>query len=204
MQNFFHVDASSPLKTKVLTSALYLFVEKGYFNTSIPDLVKHSGVSTGTIYKHFGDKQGLANSLMERLIEELYQQEIAIIEPHSSAQARYRALVVWMMQFSLDYPEVMSFILYARHKDYLPNSSHICSSKPFMILRDIVQQGIDSQELRKMDGMVAASLAFGGVLRMVQLHLDGLLERPLMAYLDELTDSAWRAIENPTKLNVKK
>lgn len=196
MQNFFHNTAASPLKSKVLTSALSLFVEKGYFNTSIPDLVKHSGVSTGTIYKHFGDKQGLASSLLAYLIEELYQQEVAVIENHSTAQARYRALVVWMFQFSLDYPGVMEFILYARHKDFLPNSSHICSSKPFMLLRDIIAQGIESQEVRRMDVMVAASMAFGSVLRMMQLHLDGVLNQPLMAYVDELTDTAWQAIES--------
>lgn len=203
MQNFFQIDTGSPLKTKVLTSALCLFVEKGYYNTSIPDLVQHSGVSTGTIYKHFGDKQGLANSLMELLVEELYRQELAIIAAQDTTQARYRALVMWIVEFSLDYPEVMSFILYARHKNYLPNFSHICSSKPFMILRDIIQQGMASQEVRPMDVMIAVSLAFGSVLRMVQLHLDGVLEKPLMAYVDELTETAWCAIANPHKTIVK-
>lgn len=203
MQNFFQIDTGSPLKTKVLTSALCLFVEKGYYNTSIPDLVQHSGVSTGTIYKHFGDKQGLANSLMELLVEELYRQELAIIAAQDTTQARYRALVMWIVEFSLDYPEVMSFILYARHKNYLPNFSHICSSKPFMILRDIIQQGMASQEVRPMDVMIAVSLAFGSVLRMVELHLDGVLEKPLMAYVDELTETAWCAIANPHKTIVK-
>ncbi|HEY9017993.1 TetR/AcrR family transcriptional regulator [Thiomicrospira sp.] len=203
MQNFFQIDTGSPLKTKVLTSALCLFVEKGYYNTSIPDLVQHSGVSTGTIYKHFGDKQGLANSLMELLVEELYRQELAVIAAQDTTQARYRALVMWIVEFSLDYPEVMSFILYARHKNYLPNFSHICSSKPFMILRDIIQQGMASQEVRPMDVMIAVSLAFGSVLRMVQLHLDGVLEKPLMAYVDELTETAWCAIANPHKTIVK-
>lgn len=140
---------------------------------------------------------------MELLVEELYQQELAIIAAQDTTQARYRALVMWMVEFSLDYPEVMSFILYARHKNYLPNFSHICSSKPFMILRDIIQQGMASQEVRPMDVMIAVSLAFGSVLRMVQLHLDGVLEKPLMAYVDELTETAWGAIANPHKTIVK-
>ena len=47
------------------------FVKKGFFNTSIPDLVEDSGVSTGSIYHAFKDKQSIAESLMETLLEQI-------------------------------------------------------------------------------------------------------------------------------------
>ena len=47
-------------RDQVMASALRLFTGQGYFNTSIPDIVKDSGISTGSIYHHFGDKEGIA------------------------------------------------------------------------------------------------------------------------------------------------
>lgn len=191
---FFQAKTTNDLRAKVLNSALALFVEKGYFNTSIPDLVKHSGVSTGSIYKYFGDKEGLADKLMEALVDELYQQQKTLLAQHHTAQARYQALVRWLIQFTLDYPAVMSFVLYAKHQAFLPDSSSICSSKPFMMLRDVIAEGMASQEVREMDVMIAAALAFGSVLRLLQLGLDGVLPRPLGDYQEELIESGWRAI----------
>ncbi|MGE4502211.1 MAG: TetR/AcrR family transcriptional regulator [Thiomicrospira sp.] len=192
--SFLHHVSMPPLQAKVLNSALVLFVEKSYFNTSIPDLVAHSGVSIGSIYKHFGDKEGVARTLLERLVEEIHQQQRAVLATQQTAQQRYQALARWMCQLTLDYPQVMGFVLYARHQAFLPDSSSICSSKAFMLLRDEIAAGMATGEVRQMDVMVAASIAFGSVLRLMQLHLDGVLEKPLMDYLDELLAACWRAI----------
>ncbi|MBX3704195.1 MAG: helix-turn-helix transcriptional regulator [Steroidobacteraceae bacterium] len=40
-----------------------LFVERGYFGTSVHDIVGASNVSIGSIYHHFGDKAGIARAL---------------------------------------------------------------------------------------------------------------------------------------------
>ena len=67
-----------------------------------------------------------------------------------------------------------------------------------MLLRDEIAAGIASGEVRQMDVMVAASVAFGSVLRMMQLHLDGVLPCPLMDYFDDLIEAGWRAIAAPS------
>ena len=160
-------------------------------------MVKHSGVSTGTIYKYFKDKEGLARALMARLIDDIVVQEQAIIQAHQGGQNQYRALVTWMFEFTEDYPTVMAFLLYARHQAFLPDRESVCSSKPFLILRDVIGRSIASGEVKPMDLMVAASLAFGGVLRLIQLHLDGVLPKPLLSYRDEMITVGWQAIAQP-------
>lgn len=192
----FFKNLNSTLQTKVLESALELFVKKDYFNTSVPDLVKHSGVSTGSIYKYFGDKEGVARTLLEQLVEELHQQQLELLNSTTSCQQRYLALSRWMFELTVNYPQVMSFVLYARHQAFLPDSSTICSSKVFMILRDVLAKGMEDNEVRKMDVMVASAVAFGSVIRMMQLHLDGALTQPLMGYFKELTETGWQAIQH--------
>jgi len=193
-------DQLSKAKIKVLNSALELFVEKGFFNTSIPDLVKHSGVSTGSIYHGFQDKQAIAEALMQTLLMQVEHQQNLILNQYESSWQRFYHLCKWMMETAEAYPHVMEFILSARHKEFMPDSLPICSAKPFMILRDVIQQGIQQGELKNMDVMVAAASSYGGVLRLIQLRLDGLLEQPLNHYLDDITTTCWQSIAtNETK-----
>jgi len=184
----------SPAKQKLLNSALELFMQKGYFNTSIPDLVKDSGVSTGSIYHAFKDKQALAEALMKALLEQIESEQKVLLEQNHSSWKRFYALSHWMMITAEQHPQAMQFILNARHKEFLPNLPPICSSQPFLNLRQVVQQGMDEGELIEMDLMVAASSSFGGVMRLIQLGLDGMLEKPLTTYLDAITRTCWRSI----------
>ncbi|MGC9386620.1 MAG: TetR/AcrR family transcriptional regulator [Hydrogenovibrio sp.] len=194
MLNLFETAHISASKKRILNSALILFVEKGFFSTSIPDLVRHSGVSTGSIYHAFKDKESLATQLMQHLLETIEAEQLDVLGQHTGVKARYFALVRWMLQFAERYPEAEQFILYARHKEFMPGLAPICSSKPFMILRDVIQEGQDEGVLRPMDVMVASSIAYGSVLRLIQLSLDGVLTTPLMSHFDELTEAAWRAL----------
>ncbi len=55
----------------ILDSALRLFSDKGYFNTSIHDIVRDSNISIGSIYHHFKDKRGVALALYRSTTEQM-------------------------------------------------------------------------------------------------------------------------------------
>lgn len=50
---------SDDVKSKVLASARKLFIEKGYAQTTIREMSIISGVSSGSIYHFFADKEGV-------------------------------------------------------------------------------------------------------------------------------------------------
>ena len=54
-------------KSRVLREARRLFVQCGYHNVSMPDIVKAAGVSTGAIYSYFPNKEALAREIHERV-----------------------------------------------------------------------------------------------------------------------------------------
>jgi len=58
--------------TKFLDVAYRLFLDNGYENVSMNDIVKHSGGSLATLYKHFGNKEQLFVFLLEQQSEELF------------------------------------------------------------------------------------------------------------------------------------
>ncbi len=179
----------------VLKAAIHLFTEQGYFNTSVPDIVQKSGVSTGSIYHHFGDKTGIAKALFEMLIERMEKVFDDIERKHDSVKSRCRAVIAYLFQLTEEEPEVMTYMLFIQHKEIMPNMAPVCSSKPFTKMRQMVVDGMANGEIKTMDNMVAAASLFGGAFRLISLRLDGVLERSLMEYLDEIWSCARQSVQ---------
>jgi len=186
--------ALNPARERVLDAAMRLFTRQGYFNTSIPDIVQASGVSTGSIYHHFGDKEGIARILFETLVNRMEAEFERIERQHATAVDRCRAVIALLFRITEEEPDVMTYMLFVKHREFMPEVAPVCSSRPFRHMRQMVERGMDSGEFRRLDPMVAAAAVFGGALRLIHLRLDGILERPLPDYLDEVWDCAWRAV----------
>jgi AcrR family transcriptional regulator len=50
---------------KILQSALELYAKEGYNATSTSKVAKHAGVSEGLIFRHFGNKEGLLQAILD-------------------------------------------------------------------------------------------------------------------------------------------
>lgn len=187
--------SSKPLAEKVLQTALQLFSEKGYFSTSIQDIKREAGVSTGAIYHHFQNKEQIAQSLYQSLMERIENEMLPILDENKDCLTRCHKLIQLLFKMAEKEPKMMQFILLAKHKEYLPNEVPICSSRPFLMMRSVLEQGMLSGEVRQMEPWVAATAMFGGALRMTNLYLDGVLEQPLDSYLDAIVDCGWRAVK---------
>lgn len=62
-------------RTQIIEAAIACFIERGYINTSMSDIIKASGLSSGSIYSHFSGKEDiLISAINERLnsVKELY------------------------------------------------------------------------------------------------------------------------------------
>ncbi len=51
---------------RILTAALHLFAKQGYTSTSTSKVAKEAGVSEGLIFRHFENKQGLLDAIMQQ------------------------------------------------------------------------------------------------------------------------------------------
>ncbi|WP_019626283.1 TetR/AcrR family transcriptional regulator [Thioalkalivibrio sp. ALJT] len=190
------------LRKLVLDTALERFSRDGYFNTSIHDIRRQAGVSIGSIYHHFGNKEALAKALYDDLLQRMDAGLAEVMERESGCRARCDGIIAFLFRVAQEDPRTMRFVLEARHREFLPQEPPVCSSQPFLRMRECIEQGIATGELRPIEVPVAATAAFGGTIRLLQLHLDGALEAPLSRYLMSMQEAAWRAIArepfNPT------
>lgn len=75
----------------ILTTALALFAEKGYGETTLRDIAGSAGVSLGLTYRYFARKEELILALYQRLAQDL-EEEVRAMPPSPLASRFTRAI----------------------------------------------------------------------------------------------------------------
>ena len=137
-----------------MTAALKLFVNQGYHNVSVHDVQKQANVSIGSIYKHFGGKEGIAKELYNRLLSEMNQMVDEILAENNSVIEKCNRVIELLFKYTETRSDIIAFVLHAKHTEFISDEAPICSAEPFQKIRDMVQLGIDKGEILAFDWWV--------------------------------------------------
>ena len=66
-------------KEQILDISLSLFLEKGYDNTSISDILSNLNIARGTLYYHFESKEAIMDEIIERSIKSVIEEAKGIV-----------------------------------------------------------------------------------------------------------------------------
>jgi AcrR family transcriptional regulator len=185
------------LRDEIIQAALKLVTEKGYFNTSIADICKQADVSTGTIYHYFKTKESIVDALFQEVLQNLSDSIEEITAKSNHTFERLRAIAELFFALTEEAPEVMRFMVCVRHQEFLCDRPPLSLAKPFQQLTWIMQEGIKAGDIRRMDPAVASACFYGTIVQMVQMRLDGALDRPLNWYLLDTWTAIWRMLSPP-------
>jgi len=185
------------LQQIILDSALRLFTTKGYFNTSIQDIRRDANLSIGAVYHYFPSKEELASALYNSLLEKITADFLAIKNRYDTAHDQCKAIMSLLFDLTESKPEQMAFMLYAKHREFIPTVTPICSSRPFAIMREMVQAGIEKKEIVDLDLTIVSNCLFGGMFRLINLRLDNTISGPLPEQLESVWNCSWRSIAAP-------
>ena len=181
-------------RSLIVSTALKLFSSKGYFNTSVQDIKNSADISIGSIYHHFSGKDAIARALYEELLLKMQGMIETIGQQNNSAHDRCKEVVRQLFLMTEYDPQAVQFVLLGKHQEFLPDEAPICSSRPFELMKDMVQQGMHDDEIHGNDASIAAACLFGGPLRMIGLRLDGIVTEPLPEQLNKVWEYAWQAV----------
>ena len=92
--------ATSTRREAILAAALTCFDELGWSATTIADIRERSGASTGSIYHHFGDKEGIAAALYAETLRSYREALGERLDRTRTAKGLVRALVLHHIEWS--------------------------------------------------------------------------------------------------------
>lgn len=181
---------------RVFKSARKLFVDKGYYRVSIPDIVRSSGVSTGAIYNLFGSKENLAKILHKKTLGDFNEMFLQRLQGRETIQERLRAFAELVYELTEEDPAMMEYLLFMKHAEFMEDAAPVCFTEPFQVIRRIIAEGMERGEIRRGDLFITAVSYTGAILRPAQLRIQCVLKEPLPTLTDVLVANAWAAIKS--------
>jgi len=185
-------------KREIMRVACKLFAEKGYHNTTIPDIAKALNMSVGNLYNYFSSKEELAKEIMLYTSKLLGEKLRKVNELNTDFKEKSRRLVRSFIETALEEPELINYFL----KVYLVNrevfkdgcEGFACVSEVVTEIMIFVSDGVEEGVFRNQDFFTAFVTIMGPLGGIVFLYNEGLLEKSLPEYIDELAENIWKAL----------
>ena len=149
---------------EIMDAALELFTEKGFAATRMCDVAKLAGISKGTLYLYFENKEAIFHSVVHEMIEPQLDQNDELIENYNgSAEALLHDLIVgwWQSVIETKLSAIPKLVIsesgnFPEMAKFFMNNVAIRSRNTFV---KAIQYGIDKGEFKKCNPVAAARLA---------------------------------------------
>lgn len=77
-------------REQLLGTASQLFVEKGYADTPMEELVSRAGMTRGALYHHFQDKRTLFEAVVERAVDRMGERMAVLSKADAARQSKHK------------------------------------------------------------------------------------------------------------------
>ncbi len=187
-------------RDSILDASLYLFSEKGVYQTSLVDISTQAKLSKASLYKHFQNKEAIADALHYDLTERLEQTITDIDENNSTAIGCLRSIVEFLIDLTEQAPTVARLL-------FCPKDMGLTRNKPrsecypiFQQIINILEAGMNAGELERVHPKLAYCTFMGILSSAIALHLDEELNGSLSQHVSDVWYPIWRALgKNPNR-----
>jgi AcrR family transcriptional regulator len=141
---------------ELLSAALDLFVEKGYSGTRLEDVAARAGVSKGTLYLYFENKEELFKAVVrENIVSPLAEaaQEVREFDGPSADLVR-KLITAWWQDFGATHAGGLTKLLMAESGNFPEIAGFFLAEviEPWhRLLGSVIDRGIKRREFRTVD-----------------------------------------------------
>ena len=183
-------------RSVAIESARVLFLTRGLEATRIEDVRDASGISTGSLYHHFGSKLGLLEAVV---ISALTDHKRALLENLSANLSAFEAiqkLIATTASWISENPDAARCIFRFRGALESAGSSALKTHNRNELspLLKRLEGWIDKGEIRALPMALLLPLLHGPLHEYARSWLAGRVKVPPNAYVEVFVDSAWAAL----------
>jgi AcrR family transcriptional regulator len=179
----------SARRDAILEAALEAFTERGVEGTTIEQIRVRSGASVGSIYHHFGDKQGLADALYVEGLRRYQAGFLDVLARQSDAERGVKALVRHHLRWVAANPDLARYLLRRREVDDEAANAALRRESADWLARQR-----KAGRLRPLPNELTFVLLIGGAQEFCRLWLAGRAQISIERAERPLAEAAWRAL----------
>lgn len=195
---------SEPRRRDILDAALTCFLEFGFAETTIEDIRARSGASIGSIYHHFGNKEGLAAAVYAEALGDFQTGFLEALQGCATAEETVRTTVGYTLHWATGYPDWARYLFEAHNARFGPAAERVAqelNAAFFPAVQAAFRPYMEKGEIARLPFNLTYAIILGPAQELCRLWLAGLhADKPIKAET-ALADAAWNAIRaQPTLL----
>jgi AcrR family transcriptional regulator len=152
-------------------------------------------VSTGAIYHHYSSKEELAKEIHETAVQQFLSKYNLDVKSNDSSFEKVRAYIGMLFRWAEEDPVMVRYLIHGRPKEILEKPLSVCSEEGLSVLLEIINSGIEKEEIKVMNPFLAAAILSGSIVRMIDLRMDGLIDHPLVEYIESFANHVWLSLK---------
>ena len=149
-------------KRRIFDTAMKLFAEKGYSETSVEEITAVTGIAKGTLYYHFAKKEDIFYFLTDEGMKLLKNSIELKAYKKETATEKLKEIVLIQIKIIAKYEELITLILSQMWGKTERNvKSQECMRDFIAIIEEVIQEGIQKGEFQNVDANITATNIFG-------------------------------------------
>lgn len=185
---------------QILEAALRLFSTQGFYATTIPQIAKSIGMSSGNIYNYFKSKELLASEIIKYSSRMVADRVRVINESPLDTRAKIHKIVEEYFDIAQKKPEHLNYFLrvFLSNKEIFKDRCEgmLCVQEFMTELMVFFEEGVRKGDLRNQDFFTAFGLFMGYLGGFVFLNGENVLNRNLSSYTHEIAENIYRALKS--------
>jgi AcrR family transcriptional regulator len=184
-------------KQEILAAALRGFAEKGLAGTTVEEVRTRSGASVGSIYHHFGDKQGIAAALYVAILRDYQEGLLAVLESGDDARGTVEGLVRHHLRWVAADRDRARFLLGGRPPRAVDEIREL-NRHALRATAGWLDEQVAAGRIRPIPFDVFYAVLIGPAQEFCRHWLDGRLRTSMRTAEREFAAAAWGALSVPT------
>ncbi len=189
--------SESPRREQIRAAALAAFTENGVAGTSIEEIRARSGASVGSIYHHFGGKDGLAGELYLEGLGDYQRGFLATLAGAESTRVGVEGAVHHHVGWIVEHRDLARFLLLGRDASVV-----VATERPLRELNrhffreagEWIAPRVERRELRDLDTQLLTALWIGPSQELARQWLGGPGGARLTDAAPVLAQAAWTTL----------
>ncbi len=182
-------------RDEIRAAARACFAAHGYAATTIEQIAAESGASNGSIYHHFGSKDGILAALYTDALARYQEEALVVLRAASSAEEGIRGTVVHHLAWVEAHPdETRTLFEHRQTLERTPRADAIQEqNRPVMEeIRAWIVRCVEAGEIRDL-GPATAAVWLGPAQAVARDWIAGRMRGAPSELADALADAAWRS-----------
>ena len=188
-------------RSRILAAALSCFNEHGFSATTIEEVCRRSGASVGSIYHHFGGKEGLASALYVQGLEDYQRGFLAVLDRQREAESGIKGIVRHHLRWVVRHRELARFLLNRRETELVlatQSRVHELNQHLFAQTERWRQPHVEGGRLLPLSLDLFYTVLIGPAQDFSRTWVHGRSASSMAEAEKALPEAAWRALRRPS------